>query len=144
MTIKKLNLNEIYAALPLVWKVFCEYESSNYPESGKQAFYDAIHSQDYLKSLTVYGAYENDCLLGIIATRCDVRHIALFFVDGAYHNLGIGRKLWQKVLEESSADKITVHSSLFAVEVYKKLGFKEVDEVKCDSGIKYIPMEFKR
>ncbi|MGN1399719.1 MAG: GNAT family N-acetyltransferase [Erysipelotrichaceae bacterium] len=127
-----------------MWKVFCEYEAINYSEIGKQSFYNAIYSEEYIKSLTAYGAYENNRLIGIIATRNNSSHIALFFVDGAYHNCGIGRKLWHKVLDESSADKITVNSSLYAVEVYKKLGFIAIDEGKCDGGIIYIPMEFKR
>ncbi|MGN1399524.1 MAG: GNAT family N-acetyltransferase [Erysipelotrichaceae bacterium] len=144
MIIKKLNIKEIHDALPLVWKVFCEFEAINYPENDKRSFYNAIYSEEYIKLLTAYGAYDNNKLIGIIATRNNGSHIALFFVDGAYHNRGIGRNLWDKVLEESSVDKITVNSSLYAVEVYKKLGFKATDEVKCDGGIRYIPMEFKR
>lgn len=144
MFIKKLNTRELYDALPLVWKVFCEYEAIDYPEAGKRAFWDAIHSEDYIKTLTAYGAYEGNDLLGIIATRNEGKHLALFFVDGTHHHKGIGRKLWEAVLRESTSEKITVHSSLYAVEIYKKLGFKQTADVQSDGGIRYLPMAFER
>lgn len=144
MHIKKLNRKEIQDSLSLVWKVFCEYEAVHYPESGKQAFWDAIHSEDYIEMLTAYGAYADNELLGIIAVRDDGKHLALFFVDGAHHNKGIGRRLWETVLNESTSERITVHSSLYAVEVYKKLGFIQTDDVQSDGGIQYLPMVYER
>lgn len=38
MKIRKLNREELNDALPLIWKVFCDYEAVNYSETGKQAF----------------------------------------------------------------------------------------------------------
>ena len=52
-----------------------------------------------------------------------ITFVALFFVDGQYHRKGIGKKLWEAVLSNTSANLITVHSSLYAAEIYKKLGF---------------------
>ena len=143
MKIKCLNQTELNNALPFVWDVFCEYEEVNYPDSGKQAFWNAIHSKEYIQMLSAYGAYENEKLIGIIATRNAGSHIALFFVDGHYHHQGVGRSLWNAVLEDSAVNEITVHSSLYAVEVYKKLGFVQSDEVQEDGGIQYIPMVYK-
>ncbi|MGN1132149.1 MAG: GNAT family N-acetyltransferase [Ruminococcus sp.] len=143
MKIKLLNRKKLYNALPLVWKVFCDYEAVNYPESGKQIFWDSIHSEEYLDSLTAYGAYENRELLGIIATRNSGRHIALFFVDGNHHRQGIGKKLWNTVLSENTSQVITVHSSMYAVPIYEKLGFSVTDDIKNDKGIQYVPMEYK-
>lgn len=140
--IKRLNKEELNNALPLVWNVFLEYEEVNCPESSKQAFWDAIHSEDYLAKLTAYGAYEAETLIGIIATRNEGSHLALFFVDGAYHRQGIGRSLWNAVLADNTAKKITVHSSLYAVEVYKKLGFIPTDDVQGESGLQFVPMEY--
>ncbi|MGM9618773.1 MAG: GNAT family N-acetyltransferase [Oscillospiraceae bacterium] len=144
MYIRKLNTEEICEALPLVWRVFCEYEAVDYPASGKQAFWDAIHSEAYIQMLTAYGAYDGDGLLGIIATRNGGRHLALFFVEGRHHNEGIGRRLWEAVLSESTAEKITVHSSLYAVEIYKKLGFVPTAELQSEGGIQYLPMAYQR
>jgi GNAT superfamily N-acetyltransferase len=141
--IKRLNKTELINAIPLVWKVFCEYEACNYPESGKQAFWEAIHAQEYLDMLEAYGYYEGEELLGIMATRNEGGHVALFFVDGAHHRKGIGRSLFEAVLADGQAKTITVHSSLYAVEVYKKLGFVQTDEMQEEGGIQYVPMVYQ-
>ena len=142
MEIKKLSKNELEIALEMVWKVFCEYEAVNYPEGGKEAFCQAIHSKEYLAMLEAYGAFCDEKIVGIMATRNEGTHVALFFVDGKYHRKGIGKMLWEAVLSNTSANLITVHSSLYAAEVYKKLGFYQTDSVKEDGGIQYIPMEY--
>lgn len=58
MKIKEIR--KIEDALPLVWDVFRKYETLNYPNSGKQAFWDAVHSEEYLQTLHAYGAYEGN------------------------------------------------------------------------------------
>ena len=142
MEIRKLSKNELEIALEMVWKVFCEYEAVNYPESGKEAFYRAIHSEEYLAMLDVYGALCDEKIVGIMATRNKGTHVALFFVDGQYHRIGIGKKLWEAVLRNTTSNLITVHSSLYAAKIYKKLGFYQTASVKEDDGIQYIPMEY--
>lgn len=141
--IRPLNRNELEKALLLVWKVFCEYEAVNYPESGKKAFQDAIHSEEYLDMLSAWGAFEEDELVGIIATRNKGSHVALFFVEGSYQNRGIGRSLWNAVIESSHAKEITAHSSIYARDIYEKLGFLQNGELCEDAGILYIPMVYK-
>lgn len=126
-----------------MWNVFCEYEAVNYPESGKQAFWAAIHSEEYLDMLSAYGAFIDDMLVGIIATRSEGSHVALFFVDGKHQNKGVGRSLWNTVIENSNAKEITVHSSIFAEDIYKKLGFTQNGDLCDDGGIQYIPMIYK-
>lgn len=141
--IKELNREELEQALPLVWKVFCEYEAVNYPESSKQLFYDAIHSDDYLNTLSAYGAFQDNKLVGIIATRNKGSHIALFFVDGKYQGRGIGRILWSEIINNSLVKEITVHSSIYAKDIYGKLGFIQDGSLRNDGGIQYIPMVYK-
>jgi GNAT superfamily N-acetyltransferase len=140
MKIKEIS--KIEDALPLVWDVFCKYEAVNYPVQGEKAFWDAIHSEEYLQTLHGYGAYEGERLIGVIATRDEGRHIALFFVDGEYHRSGIGRRLWQAVLEDNISEAITVNSSIYAKEVYEHLGFEQTDTVRESDGIKYVPMKY--
>lgn len=144
MTIKALSRKEIEDALPLVWEVFCQYEAKNYPEDGKEAFRQATHSREYLDMLSAFGAYDRDQLIGIIATRNGGAHIALFFVDGAYHRQGIGRKLLEACLKENDNSRVTVHSSEYAIEVYKRLGFVPTGEMQEDGGIRYLPMVLER
>lgn len=144
LKIKELSLSELEKAIEFVWDVFLEFEAVNYPEEGKTAFYTAIHEQDYLSSLKAYGAFEQDKIIGIIATRNEGAHVALFFVDGKYQRRGIGRKLFEKCLEENDKNIITVHSSEYALDIYKKLGFVQKGERREEGGIRYIPMVLER
>lgn len=70
--------------------------------------------------------------------------MALFFVKGACHGRGIGRRLWNALLEDSAANAVTVHSSLFAVPVYEKLGFVRLGPDCETDGIRYVPMRYVR
>ncbi|MGN1121960.1 MAG: GNAT family N-acetyltransferase, partial [Eubacteriales bacterium] len=70
--------------------------------------------------------------------------IALFFVNGHYHRKGIGRQLFQACMNENTSDKITVHSSLYAADVYRKLGFTDTGSCTIENGMQYIPMEWTR
>lgn len=144
LKIVELSFAELENTLEFVWKVFLEFEAVNYPEEGKTAFYNSIHDQDYLSTLTAYGAFNQDEIIGIIATRNEGTHIALFFVDGKYQRRGIGRKLFEKCLENNDKHLITVHSSEYAADIYEKLGFVQKEKLKEEGGIRYIPMELKR
>ena len=145
MKVRRLKRDEINKSLDLVWRVFCRYEAVSYPESSKAAFWQAIHSEDYLNMLTAYGAFDDsNQLTGIIATRNEGTHIALFFVDGDYQGQGIGRKLWNTMLDDNANNKITVHSSQYAVPVYAKLGFVKTGDIQTENGITFIPMVFER
>lgn len=144
ISVRMLLRKEIDEALPLVWNVFNEYEAVYYPETGKDAFHQAICSTEYLDMLTAYGAFDGDNLIGIIATRNAGSHIALFFVCGDYHRQGIGKMLFEECIKNNKNKQITVNSSEYAVDIYKKLGFVQVDSRKDEGGIRYIPMLFNR
>ena len=113
-------------------------------EEGKRAFWNAIHDPAYLSALCAYGAFDGGEALGVIAARGGGRHVALFFVKGACHGRGIGRRLWNALLEDSAADAVTVHSSRFAVPVYEKLGFVRLGPECETGGIRYVPMRDAR
>ncbi|MBR0413100.1 MAG: GNAT family N-acetyltransferase [Eubacterium sp.] len=135
MDIRELNKEEIAPALDLVWKVFLEYEAPDYSQEGVDEFYKSIHNSNYLSMLTFYGAF-SDSLVGVIATRNEGKHIALFFVDGRYQGQGIGRALFNAV----KTDIMTVNSSPYAVPIYQKLGFYATNEEQVINGLRFIPM----
>lgn len=139
--IREIIKDELDSALELVWNVFLEYEAPDYSRQGTEEFFKSIHDTEYLNMLQVYGAFRENKLVGVIATRSGGTHIALFFVDGRYHKQGIGRKLFDTVVNNTSARKITVNSSPFAVPVYHKLGFKDTDQEQITNGLRYTPME---
>lgn len=146
MKIKKIAVSEADEAMALVWKVFSEYEAPEYSSEGVKTFEDCIHSPNFLGQLEIFCAYEEDSekLIGVLATRKEGSHIALFFVDGDYHRQGVGRALFEKMLESGSANRITVNSSPYAVGIYKKLGFITTDTEQLADGIRFTPMVFER
>ncbi|MEA4988292.1 MAG: GNAT family N-acetyltransferase [Anaerovorax sp.] len=142
MIIEKLNFENREKALGLVLSVFMQYEAPEYSEQGIKTFKDFIKSEESINGLELYGAFKGEEIVGVIATRNNGNHISLFFVYGKYHRQGIGRKLFETVIKESTAPKITVNSSPYAVEVYKKLGFVPDSEEQLADGLRYIPMTY--
>lgn len=144
MEIRQLNQFEIDEAVRLIWETFLQFDAPDYSDEGVQSFKDFIENQAILKTLEFFGAYEKNELKGVIATNENRKHICCFFVKAGYHRQGIGRKLWEYVLNHSEQNVLTVNSSPYAVPVYHKLGFIDTDEERLADGIRYTPMEFER
>ena len=83
---------------------------------------------------------DEEKLVGVIATK-DATHIALFFVDGKFQGQGIGRKLYNKIIELNNQEFFTVNSSPYAHEIYKHLGFVDTDTEQCINGLRFYPMK---
>ena len=137
ISVRRLDTKETENALQLVWQVFMEFEAPDYTDEGIDEFNKSIHDNDFLSKLTIYGAFLNGDLCGVIATRNSGKHISLFFVDGKYHRQGIGKKLFLTV----KTDNMTVNSSPYAVPVYQRLGFKKTDKEQSVNGLRFIPIK---
>ena len=148
--IKEVDKNDLKQALDLVNEVFSEFVAGDYSEQGNKTFedylkikYDEMLSDIETGHKKMWGYYQNNEIIGVIATR-DISHIALMFVDKRHHRKGIARQLLNNVLDEiksnASITQITVNSSPYAVNVYERLGFVKTDEQQEKDGIVYIPM----
>ena len=144
MEIRKLGSSETQEALELVWSTFLSYEAPDYTQEGIDTFGMWLKDPSFLGRLVFYGAFETKELAGVLATRDNGRHVALFFVKGEYHRRGIGRRLFEEALKDSPSDFMTVHSSPFAVEVYHRLGFTDTDREQQKTGIRYTPMIYRK
>lgn len=142
MEIRKIAAGGMSEAMDLVWKVFSKFEAPEYSAEGAAAFRDFISSREVLDSLTVYGAFEGETLMGVIAMR-DVSHISLFFVREEHHRKGVGRALFEHAALECGIKRITVNSSPYAVPVYRALGFSQTAGEQLQDGIRYTPMEYE-
>lgn len=140
MEIRELAKEECGAVLELAWEVFQAFEAPDYTSQGAETFYASSHDADYLARLCIYGTFEGDTLIGVLATRSGGAHIALFFVRGAYHRKGIGRQLFLRACRDNPTGQMTVNSSPYAVEVYRHLGFCETAAEQTADGIRYTPM----
>lgn len=142
--VRELRQEEQGAALALAWRVFLEFEAPDYTKQGIDAFDRSIHETAYLAQLRWYGAFEKGTLVGMLATRSEGTHIALFFVDGQHHRQGIGRRLFALAESHAPSGKMTVHSSRYAVPVYHRLGFRDTGDEQSVSGLLFTPMERQR
>ena len=143
MTICELKVEELDAALKLVWNVFLQYEAPEYSAKGVKEFRKSIGDPKFLATLRTYGAFQDERLVGVIATRSGGAHIALFFVDGAYQRQGIGRALFERACEDNPGNTMTVNSSPYAVPIYHRLGFTDTDAEQVTNGLRYTPMVCK-
>jgi len=140
--VRRLAQNEIPAALDLAWRVFSEYESPDYAPEGTEEFRKCLHDEEYLHGLQYYGTFDGGKLIGEIAIRPDKKHICFFFVDGRYHRLGIGTRMFRRLLEDYPDERITLNSSPYGLPFYKAIGFVSTDEEKIVNGIRFTPMKY--
>ncbi len=150
MEIRSLGKGDIKNALDLVWLVFQEFEAPDYSVQGISEFEGFLSIYSITKmmdrnEIAFWGCYNNAALVGVIAV-IGKTHISLFFMLKEYHRQGIGRQLFQTMIDTCNNDdnikRFTVNSSPYATEVYHRLGFVDTDEEKTVNGIRFTPMEY--
>ncbi len=98
LRIEKIGIEKRKEALELVLDVFMQYEAPDYTEEGVATFASFICNESKINALEMYGVYDHGKIAGVVATRNNGNHIALFFVDGKLHGQGIGRYFLQNIL----------------------------------------------
>ncbi len=126
--------------MELAWTVFLHFEAPEYSQQGIETFRAYVHDRAQMEKLNIWGAYLDEGLAGMLAVRAS--HISLFFVREKYQNMGIGRALFQQAASEMGRP-ITVNSSPYAVEIYRRLGFETTASEQLEDGIRYAPMQLQ-
>ena len=123
-----------------------EYFASGSVSQISQKFWDSISveavterivSSDYI----CFVAEDIHGLGGFVAFRRP-SHLFHLFVASHAQSRGLGKLLWQKVLDQSARSQITVNSSVFAIPFYQRLGFVRTGLDRSEGGISYSPMMF--
>lgn len=143
MEIRELIAGEKDEAVALAWLVFMQYVAPDYEEEGIHTFQNFIQNKEAALELVIYGAFEEEELVGILAIRNE-NHISLFFVKNEFQGKKVGRSLFEYLLAVNQNDVFTVHSSPYAVGIYEKLGFTPVSAQEKKDGILYTPMVYIR
>ena len=79
-------------------------------------------------------------IIGYISLKGD-SHLYHLFVSAEYQGQGIASKLWRYVLSQNTSQTYSLRSSLFAIPVYQKFGFKISGDVQSKDGIQFQAME---
>ncbi len=79
--------------------------------------------RNMIEGFHYWGAFEDDLLVGLISIKKPA-HLYNLFVHTDYHRRGIARQLWDHVLAQLKPESVTVYSSSYAVDHYRKLGFR--------------------
>lgn len=143
MEIKKLEKLEINKALKLIWDVFLESEAFNYNRKGVEEFRRFLDYRELINTLDFYGTYDRRELVGVIGLQ-EEQHICFFSVKKSYQKHGIGRELFNKILELTDEKEITVNTPNCSVEIFKRLGFEVTDCEQNINGIVFVPMIYKK
>lgn len=82
-------------------------------------------------------------IIGYIAMK-NISHLYHLFVSEKHQGKGLSRALWEYAVDECVSNFYTLRSSLYAVPIYKKLGFVESAVAGEKEGIGFQPMELRR
>ena len=88
-----------------------------------------------------YLAEIDDEIVGYLSLK-DGFHLYHLFVSPTFHKQGIAKALWQHGVKTLSIEHCSVRSSLFAVPVYVKLGFRISGEIGYKDGVGFQPMAY--
>lgn len=142
-----LSTRKVEELTNLVIETFNEFVGVDYSEEGKNSFYEFINDGKIFTNMLLaheflITAKVNQEIVGIITTR-ERAHISLLFVRKDYQGRGISRDLLESLLDLTEKETLTVNSSPYALEIYKKLGFVIQENLQEKDGIKFIPMEMQ-
>jgi len=142
-TFNEISHDKLYETLELVRDVFMEFEAPDYSDEGIEEFLrflDPVEITDMLEEykLRIWICEYNNKVVGMIAAREE--HINLLFVGGEHHRRGIARRLLEIMTDYYKPPVITVNSSPYAVEAYRRMGFTETGPEQEVCGIRFIPM----
>lgn len=148
MKFRKLGENEIASASKLLWESFYETEKNNFNMRGMEKFRD-LTSEISLKMntfddyISLYGAFEEEELLGVGAVR-EKKHIFLLYVKKGYYRRGIGSFLLSRLESECVTDEITVNASDCGVGFYASKGFVKIKDRTIEDDFIFTPMKKNR
>ncbi len=136
-------------AIKMIWMTFLKYEGRDYTEEGIRNFFDFITDEDlYISFLKgeyrLMVALDEEKIIGAGSVR-DKNRLSLLFVDEAYQNRGVGscilRKLCHYLKTEAGERFMSLQAAPYAVNFYRKQGFRAVHPEVEFSGIRVTPME---
>lgn len=140
MKIRKASMNDVNA----IAKVIAPFvDAAICSEEGRERFEPHMLKNIFERSDIHYFVGEiQDDVVGCVAYIAP-SHVMHYFLLPHYHGQGYGRQMWDFLETEilkHTPTAITVNSSFYALDIYKKFGFDVVGEVTQQWGLQFIPM----
>ena len=140
MKIRKANLQDTRAIVDVIAPFVDAVISS---EEGRQRFQpEMIQTIFERPDIHYFVAEINEEIVGNLAYIAP-SHVMHYFLKAEYHGQGYGRQMWDFLEQEilkNDPDIITINSSHYALDIYKKYGFEVVGALTEKWGIQFIPM----
>lgn len=89
--IRKLDKTEFQQATTLALEVYLQCGQDDFKDEGLESFKSFIFNDKLMNELCIYGAFEENKLIGIMGTKNEGKHISLFFIKKEFHRKGIGK-----------------------------------------------------
>lgn len=136
-------------AMKMIWRTFMRYEGNVYSQEGIRKFFEFI-TDDALYTSFLKGEYwlmvalDGGNIIGAGSVR-NGNHLSLLFVDEAYHCRGVGSMILGRLCDflrtEAGERYMSLQAAPYAVNFYRKQGFRAVRPEMEISGIRVTPME---
>ncbi|MCH5340161.1 MAG: GNAT family N-acetyltransferase [Acetatifactor sp.] len=135
-------------AMKMIWRTFLQYDGKDYTQEGIRSFFEFITDDDlYMAFLRgeyqMMVALEKGRIIGAGSLR-NRNHLSLLFVDGDYHHMGVGSTILIRLCEylerEMGERYMSLRAAPYAVDFYRKLGFRTVRPEEEYSGIRVTTM----
>lgn len=140
---------EIAEGLRLAREVFDRFVAPAYSQTGRATFYEATGLAANLRGwrggeYVFYGAFDGEKLTGVAASRMGGSHVMLLFVAEERQGRGVARVLMQRLVADAPGPLVTVNAAPNAREAYARLGFAQAGPEVTESGMIFVPMEYRK
>lgn len=141
--------NEWTPAMKMIWRTFVKYEGKDFTEEGVRHFFEFISDADLYASFLkgeyrLMVALDGNRIIGAGSIR-NRNMLSLLFVEEAYHHKGVGSTILKRLCEYLKSEEgerfMALQAAPYAVNFYRKQGFRAVRPEMEYSGIRVTPME---
>ena len=148
VTIREATAGDAEAISALVVSLAPFYLADPADREAAKPFFDSVSAEMQRKILTGWGcqchvAESGGEIVGVLGIR-QATHLYHLFVAETFHGRGIARRLWRTAKAAARAagnpGRFTVYSSLHAVPVYERFGFRPIGPKVHQHGVAYVPM----
>lgn len=148
LEIRDVLPEEVSYAAALIREVFDVYVAPGFSDAGIATFLSYVEPETVLQRLAgpsfILTALLGGKIVGVVEVT-ESGHIALLFVDAAFHGRGIAKRLVAASLERLKIgncipEVLTVNSSLYAVPMYERMNFRPLGPQEQKDGMRFVRM----